>query len=327
MDLKPRKLGNSDLVISPLGIGTWAMGGDWQFGWGPQDDEDSVSAILRAVDLGANWIDTAPAYGLGHAEHVVGRAIAELGSERPFVFTKCGMVWDENGKVTKCLSASSVRKECESSLLRLGLEAIDLLQIHWPTGNPDDLREVWGEMGKLKSEGKVRYLGVCNLTAAQAATLNAIHPVTSIQSPLSLLDRGSEDVLLPFAGAVNIGFLAYSPLASGLLVGKFNFSQPGMFPERDWRSRHSAFQGDSLAQRLKVVRQVEKEGRRIGCSMLEISLGWVVAHRMVSGAIVGIRNETQARANFSILSHLEEISAKLNCLSESAAQFYSMTLK
>jgi len=314
MSLQPRRLGNSDLVISPLGIGTWAMGGDWQFGWGPQNDDDSVSAILRAVELGANWLDTAPAYGFGHAEHVVGRAIAELGSERPFVFTKCGMVWDEKGKVTKCLSTSSVRKECESSLTRLRLEAIDLLQTHWPTGNPDELLEAWEEMTKLKGEGKVRYLGACNLGAEDLARLEQIQHVTSLQRSYSLVDSSVSGEDLNFAKSHGIGLLAYSPLGSGLLTNKFVSSDLSELAENDWRRKSPKFKGPELEARREIALRAAITGRaqEREATLIETALGYVLADHRFCAAIVGIRSKTQASENFGRLDAIERMSREFS---------------
>ena len=303
------------------------MGGDWQFGWGSQNDDDSVSAILRAVELGANWLDTAPAYGFGHAERVVGRAIAELASQRPFVFTKCGMIWDENGNVTKCLSASSVRKECESSLQRLGLEAIDLLQIHWPTGNPNDLREAWQEMTKLKSEGKVRYLGACNLGAEDLSILEQTHPVTSLQCSYSLVDSNVSGEDLDYTKDHGIGFLAYSPLGSGLLtsknsegklpIPKFNEDLPKL-ADTDWRRKNPKFNGAALERKLAIASRACISGRSPdrNATLIETALGYVLSDHRVSGAIVGIRNEKQATENFGNLSTIDKMAKEFvgdNC--------------
>ena len=318
MSLNSRRLGKSDLVISPLGIGAWAMGGDWQFGWGPQNDDDSVSAILRAVELGANWIDTAPAYGFGHSERVVSRAIAELGSERPLVFTKCGMVWDENGKVSKCLSASSVRNQCESSLQRLGVEAIDLLQIHWPTGDPEDLREAWDEMSRLKSEGKVRYLGVCNLSVQDIPKLEQIEPVTSLQCSYSLVDCNVSGEDLDYIKDHGIGFLAYSPLGSGLLTSKRSeekmlipkfLEDHSQLANTDWRCKNSKFIGSEFERRVAIANRACIAGGlpERNATLIQTALGYVLSDHRVSGAIVGIRNEKQATENFGNLSAIERM--------------------
>jgi hypothetical protein len=313
-----KRLGSSNLEISPLGIGTWAMGGDWAFGWGPQADKDSIHAILKAVELGANWIDTAPVYGLGHSEKIVGMAVAELGEQRPLVFTKCGMVWDEDGKVSKCLSASSLRKECESSLKRLGLEAIDLLQIHWPTGNPEDLKHAWEEMGKLQQEGKVRYLGVCNMRGEDLAKLQQIHPVTSLQCGYSMVDHNVSGKDLDYIKDHGIGFLAYSPLGSGLLTSKQSDgkrSSPkfdedlSKLADTDWRRKNTKFNGAELAKKLDIARRASIIGRSSerNATLIETALGYVLSDHRVSGAIVGIRNERQATENFGNFKGIQQM--------------------
>jgi aryl-alcohol dehydrogenase-like predicted oxidoreductase len=312
------RLGSSDLEISPLGIGTWAMGGDWAFGWGPQNDKDSIQAIRKAVELGANWIDTAPVYGLGHSERIVGMAIAELGEKRPLVFTKCGMVWDENGKVSKCLSALSVRKECDASLQRLGVEAIDLLQIHWPTGNFDELQEAWEEMGKLQQEGKVRYLGGCNLKAEDLAKLQQIHQVTSLQCAYSMVDSNVSGEDLDFTKSHGIGFLAYSPLGSGLLTSKHskgNLPSPKFhedltkLADTDWRRKNTKFNGAELEKKLAIAGRASIIGRspKRNATLIETALGYVLSDHRVIGAIVGIRNEQQAIENFGNFPAIERM--------------------
>ena len=312
------RLGNSEMEISPLGIGTWAMGGEWAYGWGPQNDQDSLSAIQKAVELGANWIDTAPVYGLGHAERVVGKALADLGNKRPLVFTKCGMVWDENGKITKCLSASSIRKECEASLQRLGVDVIDLLQIHWPTDNSDDLVEAWEEMANLKSEGKVRNLGICNVGKEQLSRLATIHPVTSLQCSYSLVDSNISGEDLDFTKSHGIGFLAYSPLGSGLLTSKlsegtlptpkFNEDQSKL-ADTDWRRKNSKFNGPALEKKLAIAGRASIIGRspERNATLIETALGYVLSDHRVCGAIVGIRNENQAAENFGNLPAIKKI--------------------
>ncbi len=213
-----KKLGNSDLEITPIGVGAWAMGGaGWAFSWGPQDDDESIAAIRAAFDKGVNWIDTAAVYGLGHSEEVVGRAIEGI-SPRPYVFTKCARIWNEQRQIGKRLKADSVRAECEASLRRLKLERIDLYQVHWP--EPDeDIEEGWTEMAKLQQEGKVRWIGVSNFSVPQMERIARIAPITSLQPPYSMLVRGSEDGLLPYAERHGIGVLVYSPMRNGLLSG------------------------------------------------------------------------------------------------------------
>ena len=213
-----KKLGNSDLEITALGVGAWAMGGaGWKFSWGSQDDADSSAAIRAALDAGVNWIDTAAVYGLGHSEEVVGRTLKEV-SRKPYIFTKCERRWDESGNIFPSLKADSIHKECESSLLRLQVEQIDLYQVHWP--DPDaDVEEGWTEMARLQEEGKVRWIGVSNFNVAQMKRAQKIAPITSLQPPYSLLARQAEPEILPFAKENNIGVIVYSPMRAGLLTG------------------------------------------------------------------------------------------------------------
>lgn len=224
--MQTRKLGNSDLNITPAGYGAWAAGGSgWQFAWGSQDDNDSIAAIHRALELGVNWIDTAAVYGLGHSEEVVGRALKSWHGSRPYVFTKCGLRWDARGQVEKVLSADSIRREAEDSLRRLSLDVIDLYQIHWPP-DPDSpaLEEGWSTLADLKREGKVRWIGVSNFSVAQLKRAQAIAPVTSLQPPYSLIHREVEEDILPYCLHKGIGVIVYSPMASGLLTGAMTLS-------------------------------------------------------------------------------------------------------
>ena len=230
--MQTRQLGNSDLQITPVGFGAWAIGGgDWSFAWGPQDDTESVAAIHEALDLGVNWIDTAPVYGLGHSEEVVGKALAGRAS-RPLIFTKCGRVWDETRAIGKRLKAESIRAECEASLRRLGVDTIDLYQIHWP--EPDeDVEEGWAELARLQQEGKVRWIGVSNFSVPQMKRAAAIAPITSLQPPYSMLMREVEAEILPYAREHGIGLIAYSPMASGLLTGTWTKERREALPEDD----------------------------------------------------------------------------------------------
>ncbi|BDI17587.1 hypothetical protein ANSO36C_33890 [Nostoc cf. commune SO-36] len=215
--MQTKQLGNSELHITPIGFGAWAIGGSgWAFGWGTQDDQDSIAAINRALDLGVNWIDTAAIYGLGHSEEVVAQALKGR-SSRPYIFTKCSMIWDEKGEIGRSLKADSVRREVEASLRRLDIETIDLYQIHWP--NPDsDIEEGWTTLSKLKDEGKVRYIGVSNFNVEQLKRVQEIAPVTSLQPPYSLVKRDVDKKILPFCKGNNIGVIVYSPMQSGLLT-------------------------------------------------------------------------------------------------------------
>ena len=287
-----RQLGNSDLSITTLGVGAWAMGGaGWKFSWGAQDDKDSISAIHSAIDAGFNWIDTAAVYGLGHSEEVVGRAIKGL-SKRPYIFTKCERDWDESGNITPCLKAASIRRECENSLRRLGVDVIDLYQIHWP--EPDaDIEEGWGEMARLKDEGKVRWIGVSNFNAEQMKRAQKIAPITSLQPPYSLLVRKAEPEMLPFAHQNNIGVIVYSPMRAGLLTGKMTKQRAESLPADDWRSRDQDFREPRLSRNLALVETLKSIGDRHGRTPGEVAIGWTLANPAVTGAIVGLRRADQ----------------------------------
>jgi len=230
-----KQLGNSDLFITSIGFGSWAVGGPWQFGWSRQDDGDSIAAIHRALELGINWIDTAAIYGLGHSEEVVAKALAQWDGNRPYVFTKCGMIWDEDGKVDYSLKPASIRREVENSLRRLQVETIDLYQIHWPMDELKDTLEGWTELAKLRTEGKVRWIGVSNFSAEELRHAQAIAPITSVQPPYSLIRRDIEKEVLPFCEAERVGVIAYSPMASGLLTGAMTRDRAAKLPDDDWR--------------------------------------------------------------------------------------------
>ncbi|MBV8569448.1 MAG: aldo/keto reductase [Acidobacteriaceae bacterium] len=287
-----KRLGNSDLRISSLGVGAWAMGGSgWQFAWGDQDDKDSVGAIRAALDAGMNWIDTAAVYGLGHSEEIVGQALRDV-PNKPYVFTKCERRWDSNRKIFPCLSAGSIRKECEDSLRRLKLDVIDLYQVHWP--EPDaDIEEGWTEMARLKEEGKVRWIGVSNFNVEQMRRALNIAPITSLQPPYSLLARKVEAEILPFARANNIGVIVYSPMRAGLLTGKMTKERAINLPADDWRSRDKDFQEPNLSRNLELVEFLREIGNRHGRTPAEVALAWTLHNPAVSGAIVGLRRPDQ----------------------------------
>ncbi|HEY7212125.1 MAG TPA: aldo/keto reductase [Bryobacteraceae bacterium] len=287
-----RKLGNSDLEITALGVGAWAMGGaGWQFSWGAQDDSDSIAAIRTALDQGFNWIDTAAVYGLGHSEEVVGRALKGL-SKKPYIFTKCERTWDKSGKIAPSLKADSIRRECENSLRRLGVEVIDLYQVHWP--EPDaDIEEGWTEMARLKEEGKVRWIGVSNFNVEQMRRAQKIAPVTSLQPPYSLLVRKIEPEILPFARANNIGVIVYSPMRAGLLAGKMTKERAEKLPADDWRSRDQDFKEPKLSANLRLVELLKKIGDAHGRMAGEVALAWTLANPAVTAAIVGLRRADQ----------------------------------
>src|SRR5438105_1013892 len=250
--MKTRQLGNTDMQITPIGLGCWAIGGGgYQFGWGPQDDQESIATIKRALNLGINWIDTAAVYGLGHSEEIVGRAIR--GHDwSPYLFTKCGRVWDEHGHVFGVLKADSIRRECEASLRRLQVDVIDLYQIHWP--QPDeDVEEGWGAVAKLKEEGKARWIGVSNFDAGQLERCRKIAPITSLQSPYSAISPEIEHETLPYCRQHGIGTIVYSPMKSGLLTGTMTKERVANFPQDDFRKRAPAFQEPQLTRNLELA--------------------------------------------------------------------------
>lgn len=298
--MKLRKLGQSDMSITPIGIGAWAIGGgQWEFAWGPQDDEESVGAIRAGLDRGINWIDTAPAYGLGHSETVVGRAIKEL-SPRPYIFTKCSLVWDESRKISHNLQAASIRREAEASLKRLAIDSIDLYQIHWPawagnaeSASPGSIEEAVGEMAKLKAEGKIRHIGVSNFNASQMQRAIQVAPVASLQPPYSLLFREVEASILPFALEHNIGVIVYSPMASGLLSGTMTRERIAGLPQDDWRRRSANFREPLLSRNLELVETLRAIGKRHKATAGEIAIAWTLLNPAVTGAIVGVRSAEQ----------------------------------
>lgn len=287
-----RRLGNSDLMITPLGVGAWAMGGGgWQFSWGPQDDEASKKAIHAALDAGWNWIDTAPVYGLGHSEEVVGQAVRER-HDRPYVFTKCARIWDEDRRIGKSLKADSIRRECEASLRRLGVDVIDLYQIHWP--EPDeDVEEGWTTLARLKEEGKVRWIGVSNFNASQLKRAQAIAPVTSLQPPYSAVSPEIEQEILPHCQQTGVGVIVYSPMKSGLLSGKMTKERVAGLAGDDFRRKAPAFQEPQLSRNLRLAGLLGEIGRDRGISAGEVAIAWTLRHPAVTAAIVGLRSPEQ----------------------------------
>ena len=298
MELRP--LGNSDLQVSSIGLGAWAMGGDGVFGWGPQDDTESVAAIHRSVERGINWIDTAPIYGMGHSETVVARALKEMGSSRrPLIFTKCSIVWDEEKNVGHSLKKDSIRKEVEDSLRRLDVDTLDLCQIHrpsWPHGAPDpDLEEGWTALADLKAEGKIRFIGVSNFDVSQMARVHAIAPITSLQPPYSMLMRQVEEEILPFCSQNNIGVIPYSTMQNGLLTGAWTKDRVASLPPTDWRVQMKSppFQEPLFSRILGLVERLREVGDAHGRSPAEVAVSWVFHQPAVTGAIVGARSAAQ----------------------------------
>jgi aryl-alcohol dehydrogenase-like predicted oxidoreductase len=294
--MKTTRLGNSDLYITPVGFGAWAIGGSgWEFAWGTQDDQNSIAAIHRALDLGVNWIDTAAAYGLGHSEEVVARALESWSGARPYVFTKCGLRGDDLGTVHWVLKADSIRRECEDSLRRLRVDAIDLYQIHWPPDdNGPDLEEGWATMAELQREGKVRWIGVSNFDVPQMRRAQAIAPITSLQPPYSLIRREIEAEILPYCRREGLGVIVYSPMASGLLSGAMTRQRAAKLPSDDWRRRDPEFNEPRLSDNLALVDRLRAVGARHGRLAGEVAIAWTLHHSAVTGAIVGARSAEQA---------------------------------
>jgi aryl-alcohol dehydrogenase-like predicted oxidoreductase len=311
------------MEITPIGFGAWAIGGgDWAFAWGAQDDADSVAAIEKAVDEGINWIDTAAVYGLGHSEEIVARALKNIGSaRRPYVFTKCSLVWDENREVSHSLKAASIRRECEESLRRLEVDAIDLYQIHWPRFSPedpdDDIEEGWQTLKELKDEGKVRYIGVSNFSAEQMERIAPIAPVTSLQPPYSMIRREVEKETLPYAKANGIGVIVYSPMQSGLLTGRMTRERIAQMPDDDWRRRNKEFQEPNLTKNLKLVEKLDEIARRHDVFTGAVAVAWTLRNDAVTAAIVGARSPRQVEALKDALEfrlsdeEFDEIEAKI----------------
>ncbi len=301
--MEKRVLGNTGYRITTLGLGAWAMGGGgWMFAWGPQDDKESIDAIHHAIDLGINWIDTAAAYGLGHSEEVVARALAEVPrNQRPFVFTKCSLVWDEKGNISHNLQPVSLRRELEGSLRRLNLETIDLYQIHWPAmpaaGGPASpvpgLEEAWSTLADMQKAGKIRYIGVSNFDVAQMERIRPIAPISSLQPPYSMVARGIETEILQYCKKHNIGVIVYSPMQSGLLTGAMTRERIAAMPEDDWRKRSPDFQEPRLTRNLQLVEKLRVIGTRHGRSPAEVAIAWTLRHPAVTAAIVGVRRPSQ----------------------------------
>ena len=295
-----RTLGNSDLKLTPIGFGAWAIGGgDWKFAWGPQDDNQSIEAIHRALDVGINWIDTAAVYGLGHSEEVVGRALKAT-SHKPYVFTKCALRWNEDRSIFNSIKADSVRLELEASLRRLNVETIDLYQIHWPNPDPE-IEEGWAEMAKLQQQGKIRWIGVSNFNVEQMKRAQKIASITSLQPPYSMLRRAIEAEILPFVQQNGIGVINYSPMVSGLLTGKMTAERVAAMPADDWRRNSVEFNEPKLSRNLQLVELLRQIGNGHGVSPGVVAVAWTLHHPAITAAIVGGRSGKQ----------VEEIAAAL----------------
>jgi aryl-alcohol dehydrogenase-like predicted oxidoreductase len=316
--MQTKQLGNSDLSLTPLGVGAWAMGGNgWAFGWGAQDDADSIAAIREALDRGLNWIDTAAVYGLGHSEEVVAKALEGV-SKKPYVFTKCERIWNENREIVKSLKRDSLLKEVEDSLRRLKVDVIDLYQIHWP--EPDeDIEEGWSTLADLKAQGKVRHIGVSNFSVAQMKRAQKITPITSLQPPYSLVSPEVGDEILPFCLEQNIGVIVYAPMKSGLLTGAMTRERVANLPEDDFRKRALNFQEPHLSKNLALVDELRNIGNQHGRTPGEVAIAWTLNNPAVTAAIVGMRNAAQVdgvigAAEFRLspaeIAELEALTAK-----------------
>jgi aryl-alcohol dehydrogenase-like predicted oxidoreductase len=290
-----QQLGQTDLWLTRIGFGAWAIGGgNWAFSWGPQDDNDSIAAIHKAIDLGMNWIDTAPIYGLGHSEEVVGKAVKSA-STKPLVFTKCGMLWGDKKEITNSLK--SIRQECEASLRRLGTDTIDLYQIHWPKPE-EQLEEAWTLMAELQKEGKVRHIGGSNFSVEQMKRCLKIAPIASLQPPYSMLNRAVEAEVLPFCAANDIGVINYAPMHSGLLTGAMSKERVANFPQDDFRRNAKNYQEPLLSRNLEVAEFLKGMGAKHGVSAGVIAIAWTLANPAITAAIVGGRSAQQVEGVF-----------------------------
>lgn len=300
--MEKRPFGDTGFQITTIGLGAWAMGGGgWSFAWGPQDDAASIAAIRRAIDRGINWIDTAAAYGTGHSEEIVAKTLSDIpAGDRPLVFTKCGLVWDEKRVVSLSLEPASLRRELEGSLRRLRTDSIDLYQIHWPAFGPaakdpraPGLEEAWSALAEMKKEGKVRFIGVSNFNVPQMERIRLIAPISSLQPPYSILSRGIEEEILPYCAARNIGVIVYSPMMSGLLTGAMTRERIARFPADDWRRNNLEFQEPKLTENLKLVEKLRAIGAPHGRSPAEVAIAWTLQHPAVTASIVGARSSEQ----------------------------------
>jgi aryl-alcohol dehydrogenase-like predicted oxidoreductase len=296
--LTTRRLGITDMTITTVGFGAWAVGGgDWAYGWGPQDDEQSIATIRHAVARGINWIDTAAVYGLGHSEEVVRRALDGVPArERPYIFTKCGMVWNEQDRMAsprQDLRPDSIRHECEASLRRLGLERIDLYQFHWPDETGTAVEDSWAELGRLMEEGKVRAAGVSNFGVNLLDRCEAVRHVDSLQPPFSLIRRQAADGEIRWCAEHETGVIVYSPLQSGILTERFSAERVAALAEADWRRRSSDFKPPKLRRNLALRDALLPVAERHGTSVSSVAIAWTLAWPGVTGAIVGARTPDQ----------------------------------
>ncbi len=289
--MQTKQLCSSNLKLTVIGLGAWAIGGPWQFGWGPQDDNDSIKTILEALDNGINWIDTAPIYGCGHSEEIVAKALKQT-SAKPFIATKCGLLWNDKKEKINCLKKDSIRKECSDSLKRLGIDTIDLYQMHWP--EPDeDVEEAWEEMVKLKKEGKVGYIGVSNFNVEQIRRIIKIQPPSSLQISYSMLQRQPEEELLGYCAKNNISVFAYSPIARGLLTGKFTKQYLRSLAPDDHRLRTPDFQEPNFSATVDLIEQLRPIAKSYNMTVSQLAISWVLHRKEITAAIVGARKPQQ----------------------------------
>ncbi|MEA2444876.1 MAG: hypothetical protein QOJ12_2168 [Thermoleophilales bacterium] len=295
MTIDTAKLGRDGPEITRLGLGAWAIGGEWEFGWGPQDDQESIDTIRKAVESGLNWVDTAAAYGLGHGEEVVGRAVRELPEgERPYVFTKNGMHWDPGSRsADRRWSPDLLKQQADDSLRRLGVDRIDLLQIHWPGTDDASAEDAWGAMAEIADAGKARWIGVSNFSVELLERCEAIRHVDSLQPPLSLIDRRAAADVIPWAASHGTGVIVYSPMHSGLLTGAFSRERVEQLEESDHRRERPEFNEPELSKNLELADRLTGLAERLGCSLAELSVAWTLAVPGVTGAIVGARRPDQ----------------------------------
>ena len=289
--VQKRKLGFTDLKLTTVGLGTWAIGGPWQWGWGPQDDNEAIDAMLKAIDLGINWIDTAPIYGCGHSEELLGKALKQT-KTRPIIATKCSLLWNEKKEKVNCLKPESIRRECEASLKRLGIDEIDLYQMHWPQPQ-EDIERAWEAMAGLAKEGKVRYIGVSNFNVEQIKRIQPIAPVASLQPPYSMLQRDTEKELLGYCKKNNIGVVVYSPMQRGLLTGKFSKEYLATLAPDDHRLQSPEFVEPEFSINLEFVEKLKPIAAKAGRTVSQLAIAWVLRRTEVTAAIVGARRPSQ----------------------------------
>ena len=290
-NMQTRQLGNSELEISRIGLGAWAIGGAWEWGWGQQEDAASIRTIHRALERGINWIDTAPVYGLGHSEEVVAQALKGLAA-RPYVFTKCGLVWNDQGHTSHRLQRASIEREVDNSLRRLNVDVIDLYQIHWPSPD-EDIEQATETLAEIQSRGKVRYLGVSNFSVEQLERVRPLAEIVSLQPPYSLIVPEASEEILPYCVEHGIGAINYSPMASGLLSGKMTRERLQTLPDDDWRKKNKRFREPQLSRHLKLAALLAKFGDRRGHTAGEMAIAWTLQHPGITGAIVGLRSPEQ----------------------------------